>query len=174
MVIILELKKHTNDNMNDSINIEEKLQNSDIYTCIMEEFSIEDMKMMEAPDNFESSIMEKIKYIETDYTKRRVGKNLMAYVILLSASFAICLASIIYFDKVYMHMDIKEIPILYDYFSIFSNIPEISSLTFSSLIHFLKDTISIIFRYTKYVSVLGIVFLISVQYYLYRRKSINL
>ncbi|WP_250278509.1 anti-sigma factor family protein [[Clostridium] colinum] len=146
----------------------------ELYNEILEEFSLDCNTIIEAPEDFEINIMEKIEHIEPRYIKDKVKKNMVTYVFLAMTSLVFSLFLIVYLNKDVLLSN--QSSILYKYYSFFENIFSISIETFN--ISYIWESILSILPYVleglKYTSILTIIAIIIAQYILYRRKTLKL
>ena len=148
----------------------------ELYTQILEEFTLDSENIIDAPENFEINIMEKIENIEPSYIKEKNNKNIIAYVFLGITSLMLSMFLIIYLNKdVFLNLK-EQMPFLYNYYSFFENLSKISLETFS--LSSLWEQLSVLIPYAiegiKYTSIVSIIFIIVAQCFLRRRESLKI
>lgn len=148
----------------------------ELYTQILEEFTLDTQNTVEAPENFELNVMKKIENIEPTYIREKNNKNIVAYAILTVTALMFSMFFIIYLNKdAFLNIE-EQMPVLYNYYLFFENLSNFSLETFS--LSNLWEQIYILMPSAvegiKYTSVIAIIFIIVAQYFLTRRESLKI
>lgn len=147
-----------------------------LYTQILEEFTLDIENTIEAPEDFELNIMNKIENIEPAYIKEKNNKNIIAYTILTVTSLMFSMFFIIYLNKdAFLNMK-EQMPILYNNYLFFENLSNFSLKTcnLSNLWQQMHILMPSAIEGVKYTSVIAIVFIIVAQYFLTKRESLKI
>lgn len=154
---------------------EECRESFELYTQILDEFSLDANNIIEAPEDFEANIMEKIEYVEPRYIKEKDNKNIIAYVSLGMTSLFISMFILASLNKDVLLNNSEKMPILYKYYLFFENIFNISidNISLSAIWKSITTIFPYVLEGLKYTSILGLIFIIVAQYLLYRRESLK-
>ena len=151
-------------------------ENFNLYTQILEEFSIDKENIIEAPEDFEVEIMKKIEHIEPRYIKEKSNKNILCYTALAMTTFVFSLFLLLSFNKDLLLANTEKYPILDKYYTFFESILNfnIKEDSFSSLLENLSFIMPYVINGLKYISILMIIFIIIGQYFLIKRKTLKI
>ena len=154
---------------------EECRESFELYTQILDEFSL-DADIIEAPEDFEINIMEKIEHIEPDYIKEKSKKNMVTYVFLGMTSLMFSLFLIVSLNKDVFLANPEKSPLLYTYYNFFDNIFNISLERFNISVIWqgISSALPYVIEGLKYTSIIVIVCMIVAQYLLHRRESLKI
>nr|WP_317358082.1 zf-HC2 domain-containing protein [uncultured Tyzzerella sp.] len=163
------LEKHLED-------CEECKESFQLYTEILEEFSLDADNIIEAPEDFEIKIMEKIEYIEPTYIREKSKKNMVAYVFLGMTSLVFSLFLIISLNKDVFLSNPEKLPVLNTYYNFFNNIFNVSfeSISLQNILNSISTILPYILEGLKYTSIVVVFCMILAQYLLYRRESLKI
>ena len=103
-------------------NCDECRESFELYTQILEEFTIDANNIIKAPEDLENNIMEKIENIQPRYIKEKVNKNIIAYLSLGMTSLFISIFILISLNKEVLLINSEKMPILYKYYLFLQNI----------------------------------------------------
>lgn len=147
-----------------------------LYTQILDEFSLDADNIIEAPEDFEINIMEKIEHIEPRYIKEKTKKNMVAYVFLGMTSLVFSLFLIVSLNQDVFLSNPEQYPIIYGYYKFFENIFNISidTLNISSIWALLNTILPYIIEGLKYTSIITIACMAIAQFLLRRRESLKI
>ena len=155
---------------------EECRESFELYTQILDEFSLDADNIIEAPQDFEISVMEKIEHIEPRYIKEKTKKNMVVYVFLGMTSLVFSLFLIISLNKDVLLANPEKSPILYSYYKFFDNIFNMSldTLNISSILQLIESILPYILEGLKYTSIITIICIVIAQFLLHRRESLKI
>lgn len=155
---------------------EECRESFELYTQILDEFSLDAENIIEAPEDFEIKVMEKIEYIEPKYIKEKNKKNILTYSFLGMTSLAFSLFLMISLNKEVFLSNPEQTPILNSYYQFFNNIFNLSlnTLSFSSVIETFSNILPYVLEGLKYTSIVVIIGLALAQYLLHKRESLKI
>ncbi len=156
-------------------NCDECRESFELYTQILEEFTIDANNIIKAPEDLEINIMEKIENIQPRYIKEKVNKNIIAYVSLGMTSLFISIFILISLNKDILLISSEKMPILYKYYLFVQNIFNISidTISISSIMEGISSIFPYILEGIKYTSIFAVVCIIVAQYLLHRRESLK-
>ena len=154
---------------------EECKESFNLYTQILDEFSLDKENIIEAPEDFEIEVMKKIEIIEPRYIKEKFNKTMVYYTILGMTCLSFSLFLLISFNKDSFLSNVSNSPILNKYYLFFESMFNINIQKIN--IHHLWENITnltpLILEGLKYTSLIMIFFIIIGQYFVYKRKSIK-
>ena len=148
----------------------------ELYSQMLEEFSLDKKNIIQAPEDFEINVMEKIENIESRYIKEKTNKNIITYVFLAMISLTFSLFLMVSFNKDVFLSNPEKMPILNKYYLFFDKIFNISlkNLSLSSITQSLYDMVPHIIESLKYISLLMIICILIGQYILNKREKFNI
>ncbi|WP_317367036.1 zf-HC2 domain-containing protein [uncultured Tyzzerella sp.] len=148
----------------------------ELYTQILDEFSLDADYIIEAPEDFEINIMKQIEHIEPRYIKEKTKKNMVAYVFLGMTSLMFSLFLIVSLNKEVFLSKPEQYPIICRYYKFFENIFNISidTLNITDMISLLNTILPYIIEGLKYTSIITIICIIIAHFLLRRRESLKI
>ncbi len=146
------------------------------YTEILEEFSLNNKTIIQAPEDFEKNVMKKIENIEPKYIKEKNNKKLITFVFLFMASLTFSIFLMISLNKDVFLENPEKMPVLRAYYYFFDKIFNISLENFSLtyIINSLYDILPHIIESLKCTSLLMLICILIAQYISNKRKNYNL
>lgn len=147
----------------------------ELYTQILDEFSLNLDNIMETPEGFEMEIMEKIEHIEPRYIKEKTRKNIIAYVFLGMTSLMFSLFLIVSLNKDVFLANPEKLPILSTYYNFFDKLFNISldSISISSIYEGISSIGPYVMEGIKYTSLITVACLVIAQILLRKRESLK-
>ena len=154
---------------------EECRESFNLYTQILDEFSLDADNIIEAPEDFEMQIMEKIEHIEPRYIKEKTNKNIITYVFLGMTSLMFSLFLIVSLNKDVFLSNPEKSPVLSAYYNFFDKLFNISldTINLSSIYNAISSTLPYVMEGLKYTSLITIGCLLIAQLLLRRRESLK-
>lgn len=148
----------------------------ELYTQILDEFSLDAKNIIEAPEDFEIKVMEKIEHIEPRYIKEKNNKNILIYSFLGMTALAFSFFLMISLNKEIILSNPEQTPILNSYYQFFNNIFNLSldTLSLNSVIETFSNILPYIWEGLKYTSIIVIIGLALAQYLLHKRESLKI